>query len=79
MIIDLGTELLLLDHSLLLVLPSFASLLGLLVLELSVVHDLADWRLCVRRNLNQVEVSVVRQLSCIFNAHDAYLFPVGAN
>ena len=73
-IINLRTELLFLHHGLLLVLTSFAGLLGLLVLELAVVHDLCYGRLGVRCNLYKVEVSFIGQLSRIVCFDDTDLF-----
>lgn len=78
-VIDLGAELLLLDHSLLLVLPRLAGFLGLLVFELAVVHDFGDGRLSRRRNLNQVKVCVKSQLASIVRANDAYLLATWAD
>lgn len=75
-IIDLGTKLLLLDHSLLLVLTSFAGLLVLLVLELAEVHDLDYGWLRVRCNLDQVEICIVSQLACVLDADDACLLTI---
>ncbi|GAB3228074.1 hypothetical protein GCM10027535_33240 [Mycolicibacterium hippocampi] len=72
--VDLGTQLLFLDDGLLLVLARLACLLGRLVLELAVVHDLADWRLGVRCYFDEIEIGVRGDAECIFDAHDAYLF-----
>lgn len=52
----------LLDLNLLLLLARFAFLLGLLVLELTEVHNPADGWVCVRRNLNQIQVGLTRSI-----------------
>ena len=78
-IIDFRTELLFLDHSLLLVLTRLAGLLSLLVFEFAVVHDLCDRRLSVRGNLDQVQVCLKSELSCIISADDTYLFASGTD
>ena len=72
-LIDLGAELLFLDHGLLLVLAGLAGLLILLVLELAVVHDLAHGWLSVRGYLDEVKVSFVRKLACIIGTDNANL------
>ena len=79
MIIDLGTKLLLLDDSLLLVLTRLARLLGGLLLELAVVHDFADRRFSVRGNLDKVQIGIVGKPACIFDTNDAYLLATGAD
>ena len=78
-IIDLGTELLLLDHGLLLVLACLTGFLGLLVFELAVVHDLAHRRLGIRCHFDQVEICIVRELSGILDSDDANLLPIRAD
>ena len=59
--VDLRPELHLLDDGLLLVPARLARLLGGLVLELAVVHDLADRRAGRRRDLDEVEVGLLRR------------------
>src|SRR5699024_2146899 len=77
--VDLGPELLLLDHGLLLVLPGLALFLRLLVLELAVVHDLGDRRARVRRDLDQVQVGLQGQSKSILDANDPDLLAPGAD
>ena len=72
--VDLGAELLLLDDGERLVLARFARLLRSLVLELPVVHDLADRRTCVGSYFDKIEVGFESQAECIFNTHDSHLF-----
>jgi hypothetical protein len=54
-------------------------LLRCLVLELAVVHDLADRRASVGGHLDQVEIGLEGQAECIFNTHDANLFTSGSD
>jgi len=77
--VDLGTKLLFLDDGLLLVLARLARLLRRLVLELAVVHDLADRRLGVGRYFDKVEIGIRGDAECIFDAHNAYLFTARPN
>ena len=63
----------------LLIFASFTSLLSLFVFELAIVHDLANRRLGVGGDLNEVEVGVVSKFACIFNMHDANLLPIRSN
>ena len=46
-----------------------------LILELAVVHDLADRWSGVRRNFDKVEIGIRGDAKGIFDTHDAYLFP----
>ena len=71
--VDLGSQLLFLDDGLLLVLARLACLLSRLVLELAVVHDLADRRFGVRGYFDEVEIGIRGDAECVFDAHDAYL------
>ena len=71
--VDLRSQLLFLDDGLLLVLARLARLLGRLVLELAVVHDLADRRPGVWGYFDEIEIGVRGDAECIFDAHDAYL------
>ena len=72
-LVDLGSQLLFLDDGLLLVLARLARLLSRLVLELAVVHDLADRRFGVRSYFDKVEIGIRGDAECVFDAHDAYL------
>ena len=76
-VVDLGSELHLLDDRVDLLLAVFTGLQGGFVLELAVVHELAHRRLGHGRNLDQVEISLPCQAQRIFDAHDADLLPVG--
>lgn len=79
MVVNLGTELLLFNHGLLLVLTSLAGLLGLLVLELAVVHDFRHGGLGIWSDFNEIEIRVVGQLSRIIRLDDADLFAAGTD
>ncbi|GAS98097.1 uncharacterized protein RMCC_5062 [Mycolicibacterium canariasense] len=74
MIVDLRPQLLFLDDGLLLVLARLALLECRLVLELAVVHDLANRWFGVRSYFDKVEIGVDGDAERIFDAHDAYLF-----
>ena len=74
-IVDLGSQFLFFDDGLLLVLARLARLLRRLVLELAVIHDLADRWSGVRRNFDKVEIGIRGDAKGIFDTHDAYLFP----
>src|SRR5439155_6868335 len=52
---------------------------GLLVLELPVVHDLADRRVRIRRNFNEIESSVLRLAERLLSRHDPDLRAVGSD
>jgi len=69
--VDLGTKLHLLDDHVRLVATRLASLLGVLVLELAVVHELADRRSRGRCDLDQVEVGLLRESQGVVDADDA--------
>jgi hypothetical protein len=75
--VDLGTELHLLDDGEHLVLAALTRLLRRLVLELPVVHELADRRAGHRSDLDQVEVAVLRELDGLADGDDADLLAVG--
>jgi hypothetical protein len=77
--VDLRTELHLLDDRVDLLLAVLTGLDGRLVLELAVVHELADRRLAVRGHLDQVEVRLDSQSQGVLDADDADLFAVGAD
>jgi hypothetical protein len=50
-----------------------------LILELAVVHDLADRWSGVWRNLDKVEIGIRGDAEGIFDTHDAYLLPSWAD
>jgi hypothetical protein len=75
-VVDLGSKLLFLDDGLLLVLARLALLECRLVLELAVVHDLADRGLGGWCNFDEVEIGIRGDAECIFDAHYAYLLTV---
>jgi hypothetical protein len=77
--VDLGTELDLLDFDLGLVLARELFLLGLLVLELPVVHNPAHGRVGKRRNLNQVEILLLGDSLGVRHRKDAQLAPINAD
>lgn len=77
--VDLGSELHFLDLDLGLVLTSSLGLHGLLVLELTVVHDLADRRLRVGSDLDQVETLIVSDALGIADGEQAELRAIDAN
>ena len=58
--VDLRAKLHFFDDRVGLVAPRLACLLGVLVLELAVVHELADRRTCRRCHLDQVEICLLR-------------------
>src|SRR5690349_7348873 len=75
-IVDLGTQLLFLDDGLLLVLARLALLECRLVLELAVIHDLADRGFCGWCNFDEVEIGIRGDAESIFDADNAYLLAV---
>jgi hypothetical protein len=77
--VDLGPELDLLDDRLCLVFPRFPGLERGLVLELAVVHELADRRPRRGRHLDQVEIGFLGQPERIVDADDPYLLAVRAD
>jgi len=77
--VDLGTKLHLLDDDVRLVPPRLTGLLGVLVLELAVVHELADRRTRHGRDLDQVEVRLLRKAKRIGGGNDADGLATGAN
>lgn len=74
---DADTELNLFDRDDLLILPRFLFPLGLLEAVLAVIHNLADGRICLRRDLNQVKTFVVSNLLRVTGRLDAELGTVG--
>src|SRR5205823_10343374 len=77
--VDLGPELDLLDDRLGLVLAGLPGLERGLVLELAVVHELADRWPCRGRDLDQVEVGLLGQPERIIQGNDPYLLAVRAD
>src|SRR6478735_7689161 len=77
-LVDLGTKLHLLDDHVRLVAPGLAGLLGVLVLELPVVHELADRGASLRGDLDEVEVGLDGKLECLVGRHDANGLAVGS-
>jgi hypothetical protein len=77
--VDLRTKLHLLDDDVRLVPTGLARLLGVLVLELPVVHELADRRSRGGRHLHEIEVGLLRQLQRLVGRHDPDGLAVGAN
>src|SRR5690606_21808976 len=77
--VDLRPELHLLDDRVRLVLARLTGLHGRLVLELPVVHELAHGRTGVRRDLDQVQVVLLRKLQCLGQRDDAHLLATGTD
>ena len=77
--VDLRAELHFLGLDLALVLASLLGLDGLVVLELSVVHDAAHRRLGVRGDLDQVEILVIRDALSLRHRVDSQLRSVKAD
>ncbi len=77
--VDLGTELNLLDDHVRLVPTGFTGLLGVLVLELPVVHELADGWLAHRGDLDQVQVGFLGELEGLPRGDDADGLAVGSD
>ena len=53
--------------------------MGCFVLELSVVHDLADRWLGSGCNLDQIKICVERELAGVLDTDDAYLLTIGTD
>ncbi|GAT74822.1 hypothetical protein MHM582_3330 [Microbacterium sp. HM58-2] len=79
MSLDLQTEANLLEDRVRLVATGFLRLLGSLVLELAVVHDLDHGRLRVGCHLDEVEVGLLRKAQRRLDADDADLLTRGAD
>ena len=77
--VDLRPELHLLDDRERLVAACLPGLLGALVLELAVVHELADRRARGRSDLDEVEVGLLGEPQGVLDAHDADLLAVRAD
>lgn len=74
-----GTELHFLDLDDLLILASLGFFLLSLVLELAIVHDLADGRRRVRGNLHEIESGLFGHYQGSFGGYYAYVFAIGAD
>src|SRR5665647_3573685 len=77
--IDLRPELHLFDHGVRLVAPRLTGLLGVLVLPLAVVHELAHRRPVPRGDLHKVEVGLLGKADSVLDADDAHLLTVRAD
>src|SRR5438309_9465183 len=77
--VDLRPELHLLDGSVRLVLARLTGLHGRLVLELPVVHELADGRASGRRHLDQVEVVLLSKLKGLGKRNNPDLLAAGTD
>jgi hypothetical protein len=77
--IDLRSELHFFDDRQNLVPPGLPGLLRALVLELSVVHELADGRAGVRGDLDQIEIGFLRQSQGFTDRNDADLLTLGSD
>ena len=77
--VDLRTKLHLFDDRVRLIPPRLARLLGSLVLELAVVHELADGRAGHRCDLDQIQIGLAGQTQGVLNADDADLLSGRAN
>ena len=78
-LVDLGTELHLLDHDIAGLAPRFLPPHVLLVLVLPEVHDLADGGVGVRRDLHQVEVVFTSDVERFGQRLDSDLLSVGSD
>lgn len=79
MIIGLGTELDLLDLHMNLLFAGLLLFLALLVLELSIIHDPADWRNSCRRHLDQVELLLLGKLHGLRYGDDTQRLTIGTD
>jgi hypothetical protein len=77
--VDLRAELHLLDDRVDLVLAGLAGLLRALVLELSVVHELADRGSSGRCDLDEVQIGFLGETQGILDADDADLLAFGTD
>jgi hypothetical protein len=73
--VDLRPKLHFLDHCVGLIASALARLLGVLVLELSVVHELGDRRPRHRRDFHQVKLCLAGQAQSVLDTYDADLLP----
>ena len=76
---DLQTEADLFEDRVRLIAPRFLGLLGSLVLELPVVHDLDNGRLRVGGHLDQIEIGFLSQAQRHLDADDADLLSCGTD
>jgi hypothetical protein len=77
--VDLQAEPDLLEDRVRLVAPGLTGLHVRLVLELAEVHELATGGRASGRDLDEVEIGLLRQLQRLLDADDADLLPVGAD
>ena len=77
--VDLGAKLHLLDDGEGLVAPGLPRLLRALVLELAVVHELADRRARHRGHLDQIQIGFRGQFEGLADRHDADLLTLGTD
>jgi hypothetical protein len=77
--VDLRAELDLLDDGLRLVLARFPRLKRGLVLELAVVHELTDRGACGRRDLDKIQVGLLREPERLGDGDDPDLLTLGAD
>ena len=61
------------------ILADLALALGLLIAVLVVIHQLADRRLRVRGDLDEIEIGFVRELAGVIRANDADLLTTGSD
>ena len=74
--VRIGTELNFFDFNDLLLLTGLSFFLLSLVFELTKIHDLADRRICVGRNLYQIKASICRHNHSAFRRHNARILAV---
>ncbi|BCW40022.1 hypothetical protein StoSoilB3_15570 [Arthrobacter sp. StoSoilB3] len=74
MLVDLEAEADFLQNRIGLVLAGFAGLDGGFVLVLAEVHQLANRRLSLRRNFNEIEIGFGSKTQCVLDADNSYLF-----
>lgn len=79
MIRCLGAQADLFYFDLLLGFTGFTLPLGFLVEKLAIIHHFADWRLSVWRNLNQIQISLLRLVQCLTCRHDTKVMPICAD
>jgi len=77
--VDLQPKSDLLENRVRLVLPGLTILDRRLVLEFPEVHELADRRSGLRRDLDEVEIGLLGETQRVFNPDDADLLPVRAD
>ncbi|BDV30279.1 hypothetical protein Microterr_09390 [Microbacterium terricola] len=77
--LDLQTEPDLFEDGVGLIATGFLGLLGRLVLELAVIHDLDHGRLRIRGNFDQVQIGLLRKTQGDLDTDDADLLSVGTD